>query len=271
MDNSLANDSVSWVDEKIAAIDPAAEWRPDARRRFAQLQARTAAQQGTRRRWIWSAAMTAAGLVMLLALSASQNCAWGACLLTGNTGLLPISAAAPHRASFKISGSPSAPITIEIYSDYECPFCAKYFNETIPLLAAQYVDTGKVKLVHRDFPLPQHQWAKLAARYANAAGELGQYDVAVSRILRTQDAWRDNGNIDAQLQTVLPPGVMQKVREMVAHEATLDDTVAADAAMGRIEQVRQTPSLVIESKGKRQTMAALPFAVLKSYLDQLLQ
>ncbi len=267
MENEIDN---QWVEERMAALEPAGEWRPDANRGLARLRARAGSRFTFESRWVWSAAMATAGLLALLTLSASSSCAWGACLVPANMRLLPASAAPAHEASFKISGSPSAPITIEIYSDYECPFCAKYFNETVPLLVAQYVVTGKVRLIHRDFPLPQHPWAKPAARYANAAGELGYYDAAVNRIFRTQEAWRDNGNIDAELMRALPPDVMRKVRDMVQHDAKLDDTVAADIWMAVKDHINQTPSLVIDSKGRRETLPAPPFTVLKSYIDQLL-
>lgn len=266
MENKIDN----WVDKKMAALEPVTSWRPDANRGLVQMYARNHLARGSRRRWIWSAGMASAACILLLALSASQSCAWGACLVPGNARFLPASTVVPHQTGFKSSGSPSAPITIEIYSDYECPYCAKYFNETVPPLVAQYVQTGKVKLIHRDFPLPQHSWAKLAARYANAAGELGQYDAAVNQIFRTQEVWRDNGNLDAQLMQVLPPGIMQKVRDKVQHDAKLDETVSADLAMGGKDHINQTPSLVIEAKGKRQTLPAPSFTVLKSYLDQLL-
>lgn len=267
MDN---RNNSQWVEERIAGLEPAGAWRPDADRGLAQVYALERAKKGRRRRWTWSAAMASAAGLVMLSLSASQSCAWGACLIPGNTAFLPASIASPHPASFKTSGSVSAPITIEIYSDYECPYCAKYFHETIPLLMADFVQTGKVRLIHRDFPLPQHAWAKRAARYANAAGELGQYDAAVNQIFQTQDLWRENGNIDAQLIQVLPPGVMQKVRDKVQHDAKLDDTVARDIAMAGKDHIDQTPSLVIESNGRRQTLPAPPFAALKSYIEQLL-
>lgn len=266
----MDNRNDNWVDDRMAVLDPPREWRPDANRGLAQVYARNGAPNGTRGRWVWPATMASAAGVILLALSASQSCAWGACLIPGNASFLPASVGGAHQASFKTSGSAAASITIEIYSDYECPYCAKYFSETVPLLVAQYVQTGKVKLVHRDFPLPQHAWAKLAARYANAAGELGQYDTAVNRIFQTQDLWRDNGNIEAELVKVLPPGVMQKVRDMVQHDARLDDTVVEDIAMAGADHINQTPSLVIVSKGQRQTLPAPPFTALKSYIEQLL-
>jgi protein-disulfide isomerase len=266
----------SFIDDRIALLDPAGEWRPDAVRGLDRLYARErAGAGGRRRRWTWTLTTVSAACMVLLALSAPQACAWGACLkpaaATSANPAAPANAAAENFA-FKTSGSASAPITLEIYSDYECPYCARFYNETVPLLVARYVATGKVKLVHRDFPLPQHPFARLAARYANAAGESGQYDLAVSCIFETQNAWRDNGNIDAQLAQVLPPGIMQKVRERVMNDSTLDHTVAADLGMVSKDHVNQTPSLVIDWNGKRENIGPPPsFGVLKNYLDQLLR
>jgi protein-disulfide isomerase len=270
------NETDSFVDDCTAVLDPAGAWRPDPVRGLERVYARDrAGVVSRRRRWIWALTTASAACIVLLAVSGPQACAWGACLKPATmTGANPVAAnkAAPENFAFKTSGSASAPITLEIYSDYECPWCARFYDETVPLILAQYVATGKARLVHRDLPLPQHRWAHLAARYANAAGELGQYDLAVNQIFRTQDAWRDNGNIDAQLTQVLPPGLMQKVRERVMNDSTLDRTIAADLEMVSKDHVNQTPSLVIESKGKRENIGPPPpFGVLKNYLDQLLR
>jgi len=182
----------------------------------------------------------------------------------------PAPAPAPAVANFKESGSPAAPITIEIYTDYECPACAALYRDFVPTLVAQYVQTGKLKLLHRDLPLPQHQYSRLAARYANAAGRMGQYDLAVKQIFQTQNLWMNDGSVDKQLAQVLAPGVMQKVRALVENDATLDDTVTADVAMATKDAIRQTPTLVVVAKGKRQAIAGIPdFNLLKTYLEQL--
>jgi len=270
------NETDSFIDDRMAVLDPAGTWRPDPVHGLERVYARNrvGASKG-RRRWTWVLTTASAACIMLLAVSAPQACAWGACLKPlALTAANPIAAgkAASENFAFKTSGSASAPITLEIYSDYECPYCARFYDETVPLILAQYVATGKVRLIHRDLPLPQHRWAHIAARYANAAGELGEYDLAVNRIFQTQDAWRDNGNIDAQLAQVLPPGLMQKVRERVMNDSTLDRSIAADLEMVSKDHVNQTPSLVIESKGKRENIGPPPsFGVLKNYLDQLLR
>lgn len=62
-----------------------------------------------------------------------------------------------------ILGSPSAPVTIIEFSDYQCPFCQKFWAETLPQLKTEYLDTGKAKLVYRDYPLPIHDQAQVVA------------------------------------------------------------------------------------------------------------
>jgi hypothetical protein len=92
-------------------------------------------------------------------------------------------AASAVRTNFKEYGSDGAPLTCEIYSDFQCPACAKFHAEVVPLLVAEYVQTGKMRLVYHDFPLTRiHPYAGLAARYADAAGRAGYYDEAVKQI-----------------------------------------------------------------------------------------
>jgi protein-disulfide isomerase len=175
--------------------------------------------------------------------------------------------------NFKLSGSPAAPITLEVYTDYECPMCRTFYQETLPGIQAQYVATGKIQLLHRDFPLSMHQFSKLAARYANAAGQLGQaqYEFVAAQIFRQQQDWSQNGNIDAVVVKVLAPGDMQKVRELVKNDSHLDDAVTADVAMGTRDGLNVTPTLVVVKNGKRTKIDGfVPLPILKSYLDQLL-
>lgn len=182
------------------------------------------------------------------------------------------SVSADLAANYKESGSPSAKVTCEIYSDYECPSCAAAFANSVPQLITEYVKTGKVKLIHRDYPLPQHQYSKLAARYVNAAGKLGFYDAAVDQIFKTQSMWDKDGSVDAQLAKVLPSQTMEKVRLLVQNDRTLDESVAADTAMAANDKINQTPSIVVVANGKRQVIAGMPsMPLLRSYLDDVLR
>ena len=73
-----------------------------------------------------------------------------------------------------ILGDKNAPVTIIEFSDYECPFCKRHFDETLPQLVKEYISTGKVKLVFRDLPLPFHNpMATTEAITANCARAQG--------------------------------------------------------------------------------------------------
>lgn len=72
-----------------------------------------------------------------------------------------------------IKGDKDAPVTIIEFSDYECPFCSRHFKEVEPLIKERYIDTGRAKLVFRDFPLDFHKRAIPAAIAANCVREQG--------------------------------------------------------------------------------------------------
>jgi len=181
-------------------------------------------------------------------------------------------AAALPAKNFKESGSLTAPVTVEIYTDYECPACRELYLNTLPSLNNDFVATGKIHLVHRDYPLPQHQFSKLATRYANAAGTIGKYEVVAQQLFVTQPEWSQNGNVDATVAKVLSPADMTKVREMVKSDTHLDDSVAKDVALANnTDHLNQTPTIVIVAKGKRDVIGGgMPYTILKQYLSQKL-
>ncbi len=73
-----------------------------------------------------------------------------------------------------VLGDENAPVTIIEFSDYQCPFCERFWSQTLPQIKSQYIDTGKVKLVYRDFPLESiHPMAAPAALAAECVGEQG--------------------------------------------------------------------------------------------------
>jgi len=64
-----------------------------------------------------------------------------------------------------VLGDSDAPVTIFLYEDYQCPFCQQFEQGAVPQIVSNYVDSGQVKLVWKDLPLPQigHEWAEPAA------------------------------------------------------------------------------------------------------------
>jgi protein-disulfide isomerase len=72
-------------------------------------------------------------------------------------------------------GSPDAPVTIVEFSDFQCPYCARFYKNTLPQIEEKYIKTGKVKLIYKDFPLSFHQYAQKAAEAAECADEQGKF------------------------------------------------------------------------------------------------
>jgi protein-disulfide isomerase len=247
-----------FVTAHFQTLEPAAGWTPHPAAAWARIETRS------RRRSFWTTFALATAAVILVAAPTPARCS---IISAGCPRLLPAAAV----AGYKETGSPSAPLTLEIYSDYECPYCAKFFTEVYPQFAAEFVKTGNVRVIHRDFPLPQHRYSKLAARYVNAAGELGYYDQALTQLFKTQQEWTSNGNIDAALARVLDPAAMQKIRSRVAQESTLDQTAATDLAAVAKDQINQIPSIVFVYKGRRQkSTAPQSIDLLRAYIKQLL-
>ncbi|MEI7765591.1 MAG: thioredoxin domain-containing protein [bacterium] len=83
----------------------------------------------------------------------------------------------PVSTSDFVLGSPTAPVTIVLYVDFQCPFCGKFFKETEQNVLANYVKDGKVKLVSRDFAFlgEESQKSAEAARCANDQGKFWEY------------------------------------------------------------------------------------------------
>lgn len=71
-----------------------------------------------------------------------------------------------------VMGDKDAPVTIVEFSDYQCPFCAAFYNGALPDIKKKYIDTGKVKLIYRDYPLSFHPDAYPAALLAECVDDL---------------------------------------------------------------------------------------------------
>jgi protein-disulfide isomerase len=75
-----------------------------------------------------------------------------------------------------ILGHQAAPLTLIEFSDYQCPYCARFVQTTLPALKAEYIDTGKVRYIFRDFPIDRiHPHARKAAEAAHCMGDQGKY------------------------------------------------------------------------------------------------
>ena len=172
-------------------------------------------------------------------------------------------------------GSRNAPIVMEVFSDYSCPACRGFYVSAIRPLLDDYVATGKVYLIHRDFPLKGvlgHEHSREAALYANAAGEIGKFQEVDAVLYEKQAAWTRDGSVDATVASVLTPTEMKHVRKLVEN-GKLDAYIDSDQALGTQKNVRQTPSIYVTSHGTTYPLPAggVSYSLLKKFLDDQLR
>jgi protein-disulfide isomerase len=200
-------------------------------------------------------------------------------------------ATAGDSSSGKTFGSKDAPITMEVFSDFQCPSCRLLYEDSLKFLMNDYVASGKVYLVHRDFPLPMHKYSRIAARYANAAARIGKYEQVEAALYDNQASWSADGNIEKFVAAALAPAEMKKVNKLMdgcredaagvkpakmgapqaAHECQLDAAIDKDIALGQQIPVQATPTYVIRHGDQHTTSSgAISYPVLKQYFDYLL-
>jgi protein-disulfide isomerase len=179
---------------------------------------------------------------------------------------------APSITPGKASGSPGAPITIEVFSDFQCPSCKALYEETLQPLMNDYVATGKVYLVHRDFPLQMHSHSKEAAIWAGAAARVNpsKYEQVCSALFRQQVSWANDGKIENVMATVLNADEMKKARALLA-DKRVSGEMEQDMALGNQRKVTQTPTMFVNNKGRTYPVTgSVSYQILRKFLDDLL-
>jgi protein-disulfide isomerase len=216
------------------------------------------------------AILTAATVLVLLAFTVSvgvrPSAVSAATPAPGPTPQAAPSDIDPHEAL----GSRGASITMEVFSDFQCPACKTLFITTNRQLMDNYVSTGKVYLIHRDFPLPMHSHSKVAAQYSRAAAQIGKLEPVEDVLFQNQEKWEASGDVDGTVAGVLSAAEMAKVRALVKG-GTLDAAIAKDQALGQGYKVNQTPTTIIHSKGQTYPIVGVvTYDVLHQFIDQLL-
>lgn len=173
-----------------------------------------------------------------------------------------------------VLGDADAPVTLIEFTDYQCPFCVRHFTQTYGQIKKEYVDTGKVKIVVRDYPLSFHPHAQKAAEAANCAGDQDKYWEMHDKLFSTQGTW--NNVADAV------PSFKQYAKDLGLNASTFDscmdsdkykDEIAKDMADGAASGISGTPGFwILGPDGESQLVSgAFPYDTFKNAFDALLQ
>ena len=199
-------------------------------------------------------------------------------LATLFTALTALPAAAQQNGVFigvdddPMLGSPDAKVLMIEFGDYQCPSCRMFWKDIEPRLKKDYIDTGKVKLVFRDFPLMQsHPEALLAAMAVNCAGEQGKYWQYHDKVFREQ---YNKGDDVIRLKAAdlkkwaKDVGVDQPKFDQCLDSEKLKEEVLKDKADGDAAGVQGTPTFFINGRvmGGAQT-----YPEYRKVIDELLK
>ena len=175
-----------------------------------------------------------------------------------------------------VRGSPDAPITIIEFSDFQCPFCARFHVQTLPSILEEYVDSGKVNLVYRDFPIQSiHPNALPAAVAAECANEQGMYWQYHDTLFEKQNNWAklDTGSALSEFsQYASDIGLVKDQFDSCLGSGKYLQEVQHDLSDGRDYDITGTPGFFIgnEQIGFVKIDGAQPFDSFKKIIDSQL-
>ncbi|MGO9094179.1 MAG: DsbA family protein [Bryobacteraceae bacterium] len=185
--------------------------------------------------------------------------------------LAGLSAGATPPGKGKAVGSASAPITIEVFSDFECPACKGLHDEGLRMLVKDYVVTGKVYLIYRDFPLPMHKYSRLAASYACAAARIGRYAEVADALFMNQLTWSVDGRVEQTVVKALTPTEAAEVRKLFT-DPGITAEIQHDIELGKAAGINQTPTLIVRHNGVPYPLPGgnVNYDLLRGFLDHML-
>jgi protein-disulfide isomerase len=168
----------------------------------------------------------------------------------------------------KVLGSSTAPLRLEIYSDFACPACRTFHEQTLPAIVQDYVMSGKLAIVNYEFPLniPAHKHSREAANYATAAARLGIYQPVADALFRAQESWNETGKVWETVATVLSAEQQKKMQALVK-DPSVPAEVQRDVDAGLKLKISSTPSIFLVRGAQR---LPIPFPVNYGFLRSLI-
>lgn len=169
--------------------------------------------------------------------------------VAAGTAGTPAAAEAPEDPSLHVRGPRNAPLTLEIYGDFQCPSCA-LVSKAIDELQEQYA--GKMRVVFHEFPLAMHKHALEAAMAAEAAGVQGKFWEMHEMLYQYQPVWTKIGDVgyffEAYAQQI---GLNVDQFRVDRNSQEIQARVMADGEAGVARGVKNTPTLFLNGSELR--------------------
>lgn len=170
-------------------------------------------------------------------------------------------------------GDPDAPVTIVEFSDFECPFCQRFYLQTLPLIMEHYVEPGLVNIVYRDFPIDRiHPNARITHIASECADEQGMFWQYHDILFEKQSEWNKLGAGDIVDRVIEYAGALSLDTSAFAsclNDPAINAEIDADLEHGRQYGTTGTPAFFIgnDESGYDLVSGAKPFEAFVDAID----
>ncbi len=168
-------------------------------------------------------------------------------------------------------GKDDAPLVLVEYTDYQCPFCQRFHNDAYAQLKTNYIDTGKVRFVSRDFPLDFHENARRSAVAARCAAEQGKYWELRHVMIVNASQLQPDKIVGYAQNALMDVDKFKTCVDSDKYRAAIDKDVAEGTAAG----VSGTPSFILGrvENGKLEgvrMVGAMPYSQFDAKIKEML-
>jgi protein-disulfide isomerase len=169
----------------------------------------------------------------------------------------------------RVQGKDNAPLWIVEVSDFQCPYCRAWHEETYPSVVKEFVETGKARLAYINFPIPGHKNAWPAAEAAMCAAAQGHFWPMHDALFQTQREWESLDDPSTLFDSLATSVGADKAKygECTAQHA-MRPLIQADVDRAKESGVNATPTFII---GDRALSGAQPIQAFRQVIDEQLK
>ena len=190
----------------------------------------------------FTAALSLTGLGLLAGLSPLR-------LITEAMAQTAADVAKPVSLPDMALGPANATVTITEYASMTCPHCADFNEKVFPKLKSEYIDTGKVRYVFREFPLDIKAAAGSMLARCVAKDDAGKYFAVIDMLFRQQNDWVLKNTTETLIRIGKQAGLSgQQVEDCLKDQALLDKIAADQKYASEVLKVNSTPSFFINGE-----------------------
>jgi protein-disulfide isomerase len=186
-------------------------------------------------------------------------------------GAIPLSIASLIQQGSYVKGDADAPVTLIEFADFQCPFCGRFARQTAPVIDKEYVETGKVSMVFKHFPLrgPDSILASIASQCAGEQSKFWEYhDILYENQGAENSGWASKDRLKAFASEI---GLDRQQFDSCLDGEKYKSIVDRDLALVEELDLQTTPSfLILRSDGTEMEVleGAHPFSSFKALIDK---